>query len=66
VGHVESCFGLFGDSISVYARYLHALRHTYPGLRKSFWTQPMVLQGDHAVVDDHFGLIGDSANLDVR
>jgi hypothetical protein len=26
VGHVESCFGLFGDNVSVGARWLHGLR----------------------------------------
>ena len=29
VGHVESCFGPFGDGVSVGARYVHGLRHTY-------------------------------------
>jgi hypothetical protein len=27
VGHVESCFGLFGDGVSVGTRYVHGLRH---------------------------------------
>ena len=26
LGHVESCFGPFGDSVSVGARYVHGLR----------------------------------------
>ena len=34
-------------------------------LRKSFWTHPMVLLGDEAEVEAHFGPFGDSANLDV-
>jgi hypothetical protein len=29
VGHVESYFGLFGDSLSAGARYVHGLRQTY-------------------------------------
>jgi hypothetical protein len=29
VGHVESCFGLFGDSVSFGARLVHGLRQTY-------------------------------------
>ena len=29
VGHVESCFGLFGDSVSVGARLVYGLRQTY-------------------------------------
>jgi hypothetical protein len=39
---------------------------TYHRLRKSFWTHPMVLLGDEALVDAHFGPFGDNANLDVR
>jgi hypothetical protein len=31
-----------------------------------FWTHMMVLLGDEAVVDAHFGPFGDSANLDAR
>jgi hypothetical protein len=34
--------------------------------QKSFWTHPMVLQGDEAQVKARFGLFGDSANLDGR
>jgi hypothetical protein len=37
-----------------------------PQGQKSFWTHPMVLLGDEARVDAHFGVIGDSANLDTR
>ena len=48
VGLVESRFSPFGDSISVGARYLHGLRHMMA--QRSFWTQPMVLQGDEARV----------------
>jgi hypothetical protein len=33
---------------------------------KSFWMDPMVLLGDEALVDAHFILFGDSANLDPR
>ena len=36
MGLVESCFGPFGDSISVDARYLHGLRHMYHWLRNCF------------------------------
>ena len=32
---------------------------------KSFWTHPMVLVGDEAEVEAHFGAFGDSGNLDV-
>ena len=36
VGHVESCFSLFGDSVSVGARWVHGLRQTYDRLRNRF------------------------------
>ena len=32
--------------------------------QKSFWTDPMVLQGDEAQVVAHFGPFGGSANHD--
>jgi hypothetical protein len=37
-----------------------------PKARKMFWTHPMVLLGDEGLVEAHFVLFGDSANLDVR
>jgi hypothetical protein len=36
VRHVESHFGLFGDSASVNARYVHDLHQTYHRLRNHF------------------------------
>jgi hypothetical protein len=36
VGHVESHFSLFGDSVSVSARYVHALHRTYHRHRNHF------------------------------
>ena len=36
VGHVESCFDLFGNSVSVSARWVHDLRQTYHRLRYHF------------------------------
>jgi hypothetical protein len=36
VGHVESHFGLFTDSVSVGARYVHILRRMYHRLRNHF------------------------------
>ena len=65
VGHVESCFGPFGDSVRVRARLVHGLCQTYIGLGV-IWTHPMVLQGDETLVEAHLGLFGDSANLDAR
>jgi hypothetical protein len=35
-------------------------------LRKSFWTNPVVLLGDKAQQEAGFGQFGDSANLDAR
>jgi hypothetical protein len=35
-----------------------------PQALKLFWTHLMVLLGDEALVDAHFGPFGDSANLD--
>ena len=64
VGHVESCFGPFGDSVSVGAWYLHGLHPLEPYDQKSFWTHQMVLLCDEAKVEAHFGPFGDSVNLD--
>ena len=36
VGHVEYHFILFGDSVSVGARYVHGLRQMYHRLRNHF------------------------------
>ena len=36
VGLVESCFGPFGDYVSVGARYVHGLCQTYHRLRHRF------------------------------
>ena len=65
VGHVESHFGLFGDSVSVGAREVHGLRQTYHRLDIVF-NAPMVLLGDEAQVEARFSPFGDSANLDAR
>jgi hypothetical protein len=35
-----------------------------PYAQKSFWTNLMVLLGDEAQLEAHFGLFGQSANLD--
>jgi hypothetical protein len=36
VGHVESCFGLFGHSVSFDARGVHGLHQMYHGLTNHF------------------------------
>jgi hypothetical protein len=51
VGHVESCFGPFGDSASVGATEVHGLCQTYLRLRNHFWMHPVVLLGEKAPVD---------------
>ena len=47
VGHVESHFFLFGDSVSVGARLTH----------------PMELQGDVGHLESRFFLFGDSVSI---
>ena len=59
VGHVESRFSPFGDSVSVDARLAHGLRQTYHRLRNRFGR-------DEAQVDARFSPFGDSANVDAR
>ena len=59
VGHVESYFGPFGNSVSVGARSVHGLRRTYHRLGNR-WMHPMVLLGDVSQVESHFGLLGAS------
>jgi hypothetical protein len=66
VGHVESRFGLFDDSVSVGARQVQGLCQTYHMLRNSFWTRVMVHLGDEAQVEARFSRFRDSANLDAR
>jgi hypothetical protein len=36
MGNVESCYSLFGDSVSVGARKVHGLRQTYQRIRNPF------------------------------
>ena len=61
---VQSCFGPFGDSISISARYVHGF---FPNkARKSFWPHPMELLGDEAQVESRFGLFRDSVSVGAR
>jgi hypothetical protein len=64
-GHVEPCFGLFGDSVSVSARLLHGLHRPYHRL-ETLWMHTMELLGDLGHVESYFDPFGDSANLDAR
>jgi hypothetical protein len=38
-GHVESCFGLFGDGVSVGVRQVHGLHQTYNRVKNHFGAQ---------------------------
>jgi hypothetical protein len=62
MGHVESCFDLFRDSVTVGAWFAPNV----PQAQKSFSTHPIELLGDEAQVQARFSPFGDSANLDVR
>jgi hypothetical protein len=64
MGHVESRFGSFGDSVSVNAKIDARFVPNMPLAHKSFWTHPMVLLCDEGHVDACFGPYGDSANVD--
>jgi hypothetical protein len=66
VGHVESRFGLFGDSVSVGARKVHGWHQTHDRLGKSFWMHMMEQLGDVGHVESRFGPFGGSVSLDVR
>ena len=66
VGHVESRFGPFGDSVSIGARYAHGLGQTYHRLRNHFGAQPMELLGDVGHVESRFGPFGDSVSVASR
>ena len=50
--------------VSLQNRCTVCAKHTMA--QKSFWTHQMVLLGDEAQVEAHFGPFGDSANLDSR
>jgi hypothetical protein len=65
VDHVEPRFSLFGDGVSVSARYVYYLRQTFHRLRNCFG-HPMVLLGYVAQLEAHFDQFGDSANPDAR
>ena len=65
MGHGESCFGLFGDCVSVGTRQVNDLHQTYHRLRYHFGRTPWY-SGDKALVEAHFSPFGGSANLDAR
>jgi hypothetical protein len=64
IGHVECRFSTLGHSVSVEARPLFTPNMPYT--EKSFRKHSIVLLGDEAQVEAHFGPFGDRANLDTR
>jgi hypothetical protein len=56
VSHVESHFGLFGDSVNVGARYWYSLHPTYQ----------IKLLGDVDHVESRFGPFADSISVGAR
>jgi hypothetical protein len=66
VCHMESHFGLFGDSVRFGVRLVHGFRLMHHRLRKPLWKHPMVLLGEEAQGKACYDLFGDSANLHVR
>jgi hypothetical protein len=62
VGHLDSHFGPFGDSVKIGARFAPNV----PLAHKLLWTHPMVMKDNEARVEAPFGPFGHSANLDAR
>ena len=62
VGHVESHFFRFGDSVNVGAQFAPNI----PLAQKSFWTHPMELLGDVGRAESPFLTFGDSVSVGAR
>ena len=62
VCHMESHFGLFRNSVSFGARYVHGLRLMHHSLRNHFGSACWYF-GEEAQVEARFDLFRDSANL---
>jgi len=62
---LESRFGLFRNSVSFGARYVHGLRQMLHSLRNHFGSTCWYF-GEEAQVEARFDLFGDSANLNAR
>jgi hypothetical protein len=63
--HMESLFGLFRNSVSFGARYVHGLRLMHHSLRNHFGSTCWYF-GEEGQVKARFNLFGDSANLNAR
>ena len=62
VCHMESHFGLFRNSVSFGARYVHGLCLTHHSLRNHFGSTCWYF-GEEAQVEARFDLFGDSATF---
>jgi len=62
---MESHFGLFRNSVSFGARYVHGLRLMHHSLRNHFGCTSWYF-GEEAQVEAQFDLFKNSANLDER
>ena len=65
VYHMQSRFGLFRNSVSFGATYVHGLCLMHHSLRNHFGSTGWYF-GEEAQVKARFGLFADSANLDAR
>ena len=65
VCHIESCFGLFRNSVGFGASYVHRLRLMHHSLRNHFGSTCWYF-GEEDQVEARFDLFGDSANLDAK
>ena len=63
--HMESHFGLFRNSVSFGAIYVHGLGLMLHSLRNHFGSTCWYF-GEEAPVEARFHMFGDSANLDAR
>ena len=64
-GHVESCFGSFGDGVSVGARKVHDLCQTYHGSEIILDALEELL-GDVGHVESCFDPFGDGVSVGAR
>jgi hypothetical protein len=66
MGHVEYCFGPFGDNISVSAREVYGFAPNVPQAQKSFSMHPMELLDDMGHLESHFSLFGAIVSIGAR
>jgi hypothetical protein len=63
---MEAHFGPFGAVLVSVQDRCTVSRQMFHSLRKSFWMHRMILLGDEAQTEAHFGPFGYNANLDSR